>query len=711
MATIFSAPTIGDPRAVGIKNGGISKFETDIVRPMTRLSTDDDTWAAGKQLEFRFRSDSSRFFSPKDSRLYVKYKLEFGQPVGGGTTVPLDLSTAADADKVKSVRVTAAPNTVLFDGGVRYLQNNVMVEHNPHPYTAAMAQLLTKSDIPGTDTGSAGLLSLRKDVNKSVSTRFQGGGTVFSQATTSIDNDYGTSDPEEFAVATTAAVSGNTTLRGLSRAAAYTRSTQGVRVIGFHTDMGTAGGRYFKDTSFIDASDPTNGQLALRLGRGGGSDYVEADLGHFTQGTRVRMHVPFLNDGMLDCVINQFFDGMIAEVHSLNAAALEVDGTTAIFELRLNIGNISNLGKYNGVQVFQLTDLLATSFSVHLDLHLPTADDIPLSLLGEMLREGDNKPDNVNPKQEILTAGAGSFEYSQPLFLASFQHGYAVGPSDHQLFLTISNYWKDDLLHCPKIGNAVRAYNATVAATSASAPTDSLTAGSVRIAIEEVELHVAYVTPTQTFIPPSQSLRFSEFTVDTRVPTSGNVQESLVVNPGIRQVLFGMRQDEHGIHMDREEFGLAMAGIDEAGTGGTMTTFTDFQLQIGGTVAPTVAFSRMSPAKAHMARVYQEFLNVIGKPLAMRGNTLTYAEYIGAHNSNSPSGPGKGDHGPIIALRLLTPESELTNELQVRGTLSGEYDTVSKQQMVIISVADRLLDIAYAPPQELPVSTTVNNLL
>ena len=37
--------------------------------------------------------------------------------------------------------------------------------------------------------------------------------------------------------------------------------------------------------------------------------------------------------------------------------------------------------------------------------------------------------------------------------------------------------------------------------------------------------------------------------------------------------------------------------------------------------------------------------------------------------------------------------------------------TPAIQQMVIISVADRLLDIAYAPPQELPVSTAVNNLL
>ena len=69
-----------------------------------------------------------------------------------------------NSDKVRSVRVTAAPNTAIFDGGMRYLQNNVTVEHQPHPYTSAMAQLLTKTDVAGTDTGSAGLLSLRKEL-------------------------------------------------------------------------------------------------------------------------------------------------------------------------------------------------------------------------------------------------------------------------------------------------------------------------------------------------------------------------------------------------------------------------------------------------------------------------------------------------------------------------------------------------------------------
>ena len=78
MATIFSAPQIGDPRATGIKNGGIKAFESDIVYPVSRLTTPDGTWSGGKQLEFRWRSDSSRFWSPRDTKLYVKYKVGFG---------------------------------------------------------------------------------------------------------------------------------------------------------------------------------------------------------------------------------------------------------------------------------------------------------------------------------------------------------------------------------------------------------------------------------------------------------------------------------------------------------------------------------------------------------------------------------------------------------------------------------------------------------
>eukprot|EP01047_Picozoa_sp_COSAG01_P028889 COSAG01_NODE_1959_length_8800_cov_81.221584_3_plen_81_part_00 len=63
-----------------------------------------------------------------------------------------------------------------------------------------------------------------------------------------------------------------------------------------------------------------------------------------------------------------------------------------------------------------------------------------------------------------------------------------------------------------------------------------------------------------------------------------------------------------------------------------------------------MAFSQMNPQEGSMARAYNEFLSVIGKPLGMRGNTLTYADYVGSHSCNGPCGAGKGDHVPVIAL-------------------------------------------------------------
>jgi hypothetical protein len=37
---------------------------------------------------------------------------------------------------IRNVRMTAAPNTCLFDGGMRYLQNSVVIENQTEPYTA-----------------------------------------------------------------------------------------------------------------------------------------------------------------------------------------------------------------------------------------------------------------------------------------------------------------------------------------------------------------------------------------------------------------------------------------------------------------------------------------------------------------------------------------------------------------------------------------------
>jgi hypothetical protein len=542
MATIFSAPTIGDPRATGVKNGGIKAFESDIVYPVSRLV--DSQFTPGKQLEFRWRSDSNRFWSPRDTKLYVKYQLQFGAP-HGAVDGNADITTAADdvlnfdattldnskaqLARIKNVRMTAAPNTCLFDGGMRYLQNSVVVENQTEPYTACMAQLVTKTDLAGTDTGMAGTLSLRKDV---------GADTAFSTA------------------------------------------------------------------------------------------------------------------------------------ESVNAA---------------------------------------------------------------------RKPDATNPKQELISLGCSgdksTFEIAEPVFLASWQHGYACGPNDYQLFMTISNDFAKDILHCPLTAVGTRPdYTEVVYGTPPAAGNQ----GKIYLQIKSVELHVAYVSPAQPFIPPSQSLRFSQFQVTTRVLRSTNVNESIIVPPGVRQILVGLRQNHHGLNFDREELSKCGAEINEKidTANGNLVNQTDtpanriywwetFQCQLGSAIAPTVAFSQLDVKNGQMARPYNEFLSVIGKPLGMRGNTMTFAQYIGKHNSNLGQYLGSadtkrsgnyGDMGPLIALRLLTPDSTLSNNLQIRGTLTttgggSGPDQSTQQEMVVIVVADSMLDVQYAPPAEIPIKTSVNALV
>eukprot|EP01047_Picozoa_sp_COSAG01_P051827 COSAG01_NODE_5385_length_4293_cov_19.521221_7_plen_321_part_00 len=305
--TIFSAPTVGDPRATGIKNGGIKAFESDIVYPVSRLV--NDQFKAGRQLEFRWRSDSNRFWSPRDTKMYVKYAVQFGEARGapnvdtartmdmssGGPSVATPTAAQIAANKrsimevTSRVRITAAPNTCLFDGGMRYLQNSVVVENQTEPYTAAMAQLVTKTDLAGTDTSAAGILSLRKDVGD-------------EQNTDTRDSDHG------------------------------------------------------------------------------------------------------------------------------------------------------------------------------------------------------HRADNVNPKAELLTVGmvgkTSEFEVAEPVFLASWQHGYAVGPSDHQLFLTISNNFIDDLLVCPQTKqNTQPLYREVLYGDTDGAA--ELSRGQIRICVKSVELHVAYVAPSR----------------------------------------------------------------------------------------------------------------------------------------------------------------------------------------------------------------------
>eukprot|EP01046_Picozoa_sp_COSAG06_P086755 COSAG06_NODE_33320_length_491_cov_4.933673_1_plen_85_part_10 len=55
MTTLFKAPQIGEPRATGVKNGGVQSYDQRVIHPVSRIV--DDAFTPGKQIEFRWRSE------------------------------------------------------------------------------------------------------------------------------------------------------------------------------------------------------------------------------------------------------------------------------------------------------------------------------------------------------------------------------------------------------------------------------------------------------------------------------------------------------------------------------------------------------------------------------------------------------------------------------------------------------------------------------
>jgi hypothetical protein len=169
MTTLFKAPQIGEPRSVGVKNGGVTSYDTRIVKPVSRIVGDSVT--PGTQVEFRWRSSSSAYHNPRETKLAVKYQVMFGPQVGVNGLTQGDITAGATNDAIlgaqcpSNVRFTACPNTCLFGDGAQYLVNSTMVENQVNYYQAAMVKLYTKYDSNADSSGSCGLISRRKDLH------------------------------------------------------------------------------------------------------------------------------------------------------------------------------------------------------------------------------------------------------------------------------------------------------------------------------------------------------------------------------------------------------------------------------------------------------------------------------------------------------------------------------------------------------------------
>jgi hypothetical protein len=159
MATGFSAPTVGEARATGIKNSGISEYGADVIQPVTSITGAQFT--PGKQIEFRVRSSASRWLNWRETKLMVRYKVAFGNETAdgaAGNNPPCDRTQLPP-----NVYMQACANSQLFEA-VRLVQNGQTIENQSAYPTCAAANLYTKYSSEGDSSGSNALLTRRKDM-------------------------------------------------------------------------------------------------------------------------------------------------------------------------------------------------------------------------------------------------------------------------------------------------------------------------------------------------------------------------------------------------------------------------------------------------------------------------------------------------------------------------------------------------------------------
>eukprot|EP01047_Picozoa_sp_COSAG01_P026669 COSAG01_NODE_1727_length_9370_cov_10.117736_1_plen_91_part_10 len=77
MSAPWTAPLATDPRAVGLKNGGLREITHDIINVVSRAER--GAFQSGVQQELRWRSDSSRMWLPRESRLVSTIEFKFGE--------------------------------------------------------------------------------------------------------------------------------------------------------------------------------------------------------------------------------------------------------------------------------------------------------------------------------------------------------------------------------------------------------------------------------------------------------------------------------------------------------------------------------------------------------------------------------------------------------------------------------------------------------
>ena len=759
-------PAIGSPRAVGSKFGDTSGTSQDVIYPVSRLV--DEAAQEGRTVEFNWKSDSHRFWTPRNTRLYTEWEVMYGEVQETCSDVEEGPQDNKLAPPSRNLRMTAMPGAALFDGQARFVHNNVTVETTNNLYDQSMATLLTTSNIEGTNTsGSNMLTSLRKDSGTA-------DGLMFGQQA---DNPGANGDGFSLMPVVTAPYTeeaGDTRKKLAASDKFQPDCPAAAEVVLDDFVLGAAGAKDDNIATIVLPSVELEAQsLAQKLYK-------------LNKGAHLTLTCKTLNDGAGDTDEKCFYESYGHEATSSGTQEFASIGK-AVFK-----PNAVRTNTFKGTKVHLYLDhkfrkavgaIAANTFKIETppagvlggvlreDQEIQTVGNVA-NTLAVKVKSNAHKDTTPNPKVMALQASYNkvskiSFvQCSEPLMLSTWQHNYGIGPSSMSLFLTIGANYLKDLFYDPS-GQYGCPGRSGAAERHGSVRPGGLNMGTVSVALKSAALHISYVHPVEPYIPKSISIKTHPIQVAVRTLRSQTVQETFVVPSSTRSLLVFLKQDIHHLCADRELDGQAKAGAGVNALGTTNDTsgtfaydsrpfmiangddaqidprhpsansvggegilnsivsneidgaklehtapmcFEQLQCQLGQAIVPREALSNMKPPRGEVSRAWNLFTEFVSKSHGFRGSAMSYADFTGYLNHNYNSGPRCGDRGCFFMFNIQNPSGTLSTDCQIRGILEAAPHSDAKQQLVVMAISESMYDIAWQAPSESPVLTRIQPL-
>ena len=725
---------MGDPAAVGSKYGSTAGSETRTVYPQTAIN--QQSTVPGNTVIFNWSSDETAFWQPSTSRLQVEYQFKFGE-VSETASVLTDGAKArtTPAPPAPSVRMAAMCNSALFDSQVRFVQNSVTLESCPNFYTTTCAQMLLHQNAEGPETSGSNMLnSLRKD--RGIPDGIQLGGSRAKGAATSLNDCIGDGSSRQPLVAAETYLNADldqTSTDSLTLAHYAANKTTGAFVVTLASEA-SAG-------KAIVVTDPDGAfsRLMNAPGTGVTGDALKSVAG----GDALKVETGVIATAVWN------------STYKWTTVTADVD--------------IVDAGK------------LAAGTSVSIQPAVATIEQLTIAQLAEVFHASVGstvqKDTNPNAKFEILqqswdeASGVCTVQTSQPLYLSTWMHPYAIANSAYQLHLTISPDAMKNIIfdHAGAYGCDAGSGACLQGFPATGANYDI---GQIYCEIKDVSLANTMIFPIEPYVPKSMSFKTQPYTVAVKMLTNSlTVNETVTVPASTRSVLCFLRQRHKHVCIDREEVGLAGGGIVVSGTAypdtvaqeaalagsrgrfeyfsdklsgnqdlrhdprlvasnGTKTLagierkeyntygFSQIQVALGNAVAPREMVSLQDGSKAKMMHLWKLYSEFVHRSHGYRSIPLNYAEFCGTFSSNYASGAGCGDRtSGFFLAEVQNPPGTLATDLQIRGQLQDTGDGNNgpqgnaEQELVVIAVSDSLVNIGWTPGNNMATLTEVNPIV